>query len=103
VLPGCLRAAAAGDRQLRVKGGHVKFDRAFLFAFNGLARLFGVFANLVGVYVLMCAYAFAENRALYICAGIFAITIGVAFLLAKPFTAEQLSRLRRRTGMGRPD
>jgi hypothetical protein len=79
----------------------MKFDRPFLFALNGLARLFGVFANLFGIYVLICAYAFAENRALNIGAGIIAITIGMAFISTKPFTAEQLARLRRRMGMTR--
>jgi uncharacterized membrane protein HdeD (DUF308 family) len=70
----------------------MKFDRAC----NGLARLFGLLATLAGVAFLVSAYAIAQNRALNIAIGIFAIAMGVAFLWTKPVDAEQLAGMRQR-------
>jgi uncharacterized membrane protein HdeD (DUF308 family) len=78
----------------------MKFDRAFLAAFNVLARLFGSLAILVGIVFLVSAYAIKENRFLYVVVGLSVIAIGIAVLLTKPIDAEQLARMRRR--MGRP-
>jgi hypothetical protein len=41
----------------------VKFDRAFLTAFNTLSRLFGVLAILAGIVFLTSAYGAAGNAA----------------------------------------
>lgn len=79
----------------------MKFDRAYLLFINLSARLFGAMALLVGIFALVCAYAFKADRWMYIVAGIFAIAVGVAVFMAKPITIEHVSRIRRR--MGRPD
>ena len=76
----------------------MKFDRAFLTAFNVLARFFGSLAILAGIMFLVSAYAIKENRFLDIAAGLFAIALGIAFLLTKSINAEQLARIRRRMG-----
>jgi uncharacterized membrane protein HdeD (DUF308 family) len=78
----------------------MKLGRAFLTAFNVLARLFGSLAILAGIVFLVSAYAIKENRSLDVVLGLFALAMGIAVFLAKPIDAEQLSRMRRR--MGRP-
>ena len=78
----------------------MKFDRAFLAAFNVLARLFGSLAILAGIVFLVSAYAFKENRFLDVVVGLSVIAMGIAFFLTKPIDAEQLARMRR--WMGRP-
>ncbi len=78
----------------------MKFDRAFLITFNVLARLFGVLAILVGIAFLVSAYLFREDRIFDIVVGLWVTAMGIAFLLAKSVTAEQLARIRR---MGAPD
>jgi hypothetical protein len=78
-----------------------KFDRAFLIAFNVLARIFGVLAIFVGIVFFFSAYAFNEYRTLDIVVGLWVTAMGIAFLLAKPFTAEQLARIRLRIGRPR--
>ncbi len=78
----------------------MKFDRAFLTAFNVLARLFGSLAILAGAVFLVSAYAIKENRLLDVVAGLSAIALGIAVFFTKPLDAEQLARMRRR--MGRP-
>jgi hypothetical protein len=77
----------------------MKFDRAFLITFNVLARLFGVLAILVGIAFLVSAYLFREDRIFDIVVGFWVAAMGIAFLLAKSVTAQQLARIRR---MGRP-
>jgi uncharacterized membrane protein HdeD (DUF308 family) len=77
----------------------MNFDRASL-ALNALARVFGVLAILAGIISLVSAYAIREHRLLDIVVGLFVIAIGIAFLLAKSVSAEQLDRMRRQ--MGRP-
>lgn len=79
----------------------MKLDRLILFAFNALARLFGVLAILAGIVLLVSAYAIKANRFLDIVIGLFLVAMGSAFLLAKSIDAEQLARMRRR--MGRPE
>lgn len=79
----------------------MKFDRAHLLFINLSARLFGAMALLVGIYALVCAYAFKEDRWMYCVTGVFAIAVGVGVFLAKPITIDHLSRIRRR--MGRPE
>jgi len=76
----------------------MKLDRVFLIVFNGLARLFGVLAILAGIIFLVSAYAIKANRFLDIEIGLFLITVGSAFLLAKSINEEQLTRMRRRIG-----
>jgi hypothetical protein len=49
----------------------MKFDRAFLTAFNLLARVFGVLAFLAGIIFFVGAYAIEVNRLLDIVVGIF--------------------------------
>ena len=78
----------------------MNLDRASLIALNALARVFGVLAILAGIIFLVSAYAIREHRLLDIVVGLFVIAIGIAFLLAKSVSAEQLDRMRRR--MGRP-
>jgi uncharacterized membrane protein HdeD (DUF308 family) len=78
----------------------MKFDRAFLITLNVLARLFGVLSILAGIVFLVSAYLFRENRILDIVIGLWLTAMGIAFLLAKSLTAEQLARIRLR--MGRP-
>jgi hypothetical protein len=79
----------------------MKLDRLILFAFNALARLFGVLAILAGIVLLVSAYAIKANRFLDIVIGLFLVAMGSAFLLTKSIDAEQLARMRRR--MGRPE
>jgi hypothetical protein len=76
----------------------MRFDGAFLIAFNFLARLFGVIAILAGIIFLVSAYAIEENRVLDIVVGLFAIVMGTAFLVTKSVNAELLARIRRRMG-----
>jgi uncharacterized membrane protein HdeD (DUF308 family) len=80
----------------------MNFDRAFLIALNALARVFGVLAILAGIIFLVSAYAIREHRFLDIMVGLFVITMGIAFLLAKSVRAEQLDRMRRRMGRAGP-
>jgi hypothetical protein len=75
-----------------------RFERAFVIAFNLLARLFGVLAILVGIVFLLSAYLFSEYRILDIVVGLCVAAMGIAFLLAKSLTAEQLARIRLRMG-----
>jgi hypothetical protein len=83
---------------LRVGRSHMRFDRAFLIAFNLLARLFGAIGILAGIIFLVSAYAIEENRVLDIVVGLFAIVMGIAFLVTKSVNAELLARIRRRLG-----
>jgi uncharacterized membrane protein HdeD (DUF308 family) len=78
----------------------MRFDRAFSIVFNLVARLFGVIAILAGIIFLVSAYAIEENRVLDVVVGLFAIAMGIAFLVTKSVNADLLGRIRRR--MGRP-
>jgi uncharacterized membrane protein HdeD (DUF308 family) len=78
----------------------MRFDGVFLSAFNFLTRLFGVVAILAGIFFLVSAYAIEENRVLDVVVGLFAIVMGITFLVTKSVNAELLARIRRR--MGRP-
>jgi uncharacterized membrane protein HdeD (DUF308 family) len=80
----------------------MKFDRVFLFFFNFLARLFGVLAIFAGIVFLVNAYVIEDNRVLDIVVGLFAIVMGIAFLVTKSVRAEQLVRIRRRMGLPGP-
>ena len=80
----------------------MKLGRAFLTAFNVLARLFGSLAILAGIVFLVSAYAIKENRSLDVVLGLFALAMGIAVFLAKPIDAEQLARMRRRIGRPGP-
>ena len=80
----------------------MKFDRAFLIAFNVLARLFGSLALLAGIVFLVSAYAIKENRFLDVVVGLSALAMGIAVFLAKPIDAEQLARMRHRMGCPGP-
>jgi hypothetical protein len=78
----------------------VKFERAYLLGVNILARAFGVLGVLVGLFFLVNAYAIKENRAVNSVAGIFAIAIGGAALVAKSIRSEQIARIKRLMGRG---
>jgi uncharacterized membrane protein HdeD (DUF308 family) len=56
----------------------MKLGRAFLTAFNVLARLFGSLAILAGIVFLVSAYAIKENRSLDVVLGLFALAMGIA-------------------------
>jgi hypothetical protein len=77
-----------------------KLHRAFLVGINMLARLFGLLGILVGIVFLVSAYALPENRAVNVGVGLFAIVVGITFLLTKRVRLEQLAQIRR--SMGRP-
>jgi uncharacterized membrane protein HdeD (DUF308 family) len=76
----------------------MKFYRAYVRFLNFAVRLFGALALLVGIVSLGCAYVFAENRGTRVVAGIFLVAMGVAVFLAKPITAEHITRIRQRMG-----
>ena len=97
-----VRKADGDERQHRVERRYMKFDRVFLFFFNFLARLFGVLAIFAGIVFLVNAYVIEDNRVLDIVVGLFAIVMGIAFLVTKSVRAEQLVRIRRRMGLPGP-
>jgi hypothetical protein len=80
----------------------MNLDRALLIASNVLARLFGVLAIFVGIVFLVSAYLFGEYRILDIVIGLGVTAVGLAFLLVKSLSAEQLARIRIRMRIGRP-
>jgi membrane-bound ClpP family serine protease len=65
-----------------------------LSSFSRLAKLAGVIWIIIGLGFLVCSYVFPADRVMDGIAGVFVITLGVAFLLARPTTDEPLKRMR---------
>jgi membrane-bound ClpP family serine protease len=63
-------------------------------SFSRLAKLAGVIWIIIGLGFLVCSYVFPADRVMDGIAGVFVIAIGVAFLMARPITDEQLNRTR---------
>jgi uncharacterized membrane protein HdeD (DUF308 family) len=76
----------------------MKLDRPFLVIFNSLARVFGILSVFGGIFAIVDAFLYEENRGLMIVLGIILIAQGIAFQFAKPVGQEDLDQIRRSTG-----
>jgi uncharacterized membrane protein HdeD (DUF308 family) len=76
----------------------MKFDRPFLGAFNTLARVFGILSVFGGIFAIVDAFLYPENRGLMVVLGIIFIAQGIAFQFAKPVGQKDLDKIRRSMG-----
>ena len=70
-------------------------ERAFLPAFNTVARIVGAFWILGGVVFLVSAFVVSTYQVVYAGVGSLLLIAGVGFLLVKPATQPYVDRAKR--------